>query len=88
MTEIVAARPKTRIFPGRPDQVTHVRKFVGRVLDGNPVTDDVVFLVSELATNAVLHTASGQGGTFAVAIRQHATRVRVEVWDAPRTGIW
>jgi anti-sigma regulatory factor (Ser/Thr protein kinase) len=82
VTDIVAARPKTRIFPGTPDQVAHARRFVGRVLDGNPVADDAALLTSELATNAVVHTASGQGGTFAVAVRQHAAGVRVEVWDA------
>ena len=82
VTELRAARPKTRIFPGERDQVAHARKFVARVLDGNPRADDAALLTSELATNAVLHTASGQGGTFAVAVRQHAKRVRVEVWDA------
>ena len=82
VTELVAARPKTRIFPGERDQVGHARKFVGRVLDGNALADDAALLTSELATNAVLHTASGQGGTFAVAVRQQATLVRVEVWDA------
>jgi anti-sigma regulatory factor (Ser/Thr protein kinase) len=82
VTDIVAVRPKTRIFPGQRDQVAHARKFVGRVLDGNPLADDAALLTSELATNAVLHTASGQDGTFAVAVRQHADRVRVEVWDA------
>jgi anti-sigma regulatory factor (Ser/Thr protein kinase) len=58
------------------------RQFVGRVLDGNPVASDAVLLTSELATNAVVHTASGQGGTFSVAVHQDATWIRVEVWDA------
>jgi anti-sigma regulatory factor (Ser/Thr protein kinase) len=82
VTELVAARPKTRIFPGQRDQVGHARKFVVRVLGGNPLADDAALLVSELATNAVVHTASGRDGTFAVAVRQHANQVRVEVWDA------
>lgn len=81
MTEAVAARPKARIFPGERDQVAHARKFVGRVLEGSPVADDAALLASELVTNAVVHTASGQGGTFAVIVRPYATRVRVEVWD-------
>jgi anti-sigma regulatory factor (Ser/Thr protein kinase) len=82
VTDIVAVRPKTRIFPGQRDQIGHARRFVGRVLDGNPLADDAALLTSEVATNAVLHTASGQGGTFAVTVRQLANRVRVEVWDA------
>jgi len=82
VTDIVAVRPKTRIFPGQRDQIGHARRFVGRVLDGNPLAQDAALLTSELATNAVLHTASGKGGSFAVTVRQHASRVRVEVWDA------
>jgi anti-sigma regulatory factor (Ser/Thr protein kinase) len=82
VTDTVATRTKTRIFPGSPDQVAHARQFVGRVLAGHPVANDAALLTSELATNAVVHTASGQDGTFAVAVRQHAAMVRVEVWDA------
>lgn len=82
VTEIVTARPKTRVFPGEPGQVAHARRFVARVLDSHPLADDAALLTSELVTNAVLHTASGQGGSFAVAVRWHATQVRVEVWDA------
>ncbi len=39
-------------------------------------------LVSELATNAVTHTASGDGGQFTVTVYQAGTWVRVEVRDA------
>ena len=82
MTDTVTTRTKTRIFPGSPDQVVHARQFVRRVLAGHPVADDAVLLASELATNAVIHTASGSGGTFAVSVRQHGAMVRIEVWDA------
>jgi len=41
-----------------------------------------VLLTSELAANAVLHTASGNGGTFGVTVSHDASLVRVEVHDA------
>ncbi len=67
-------RPKRRVFPGRSDQVAHARRFVMRALDGCPMTDEAVLRVSELATNALLHTASGDGGEFEVTV------VRGESW--------
>jgi anti-sigma regulatory factor (Ser/Thr protein kinase) len=54
---------------------------VGVLVDGCPVSDDAVLLSSELATNAVLHSASGAGGTFSVSVLVESGRVRVEVHD-------
>lgn len=71
-----------RTFPGSPDQVAHVREFVRLVLGPLPVVDEAVLLASELATNAVVHTASGQGGTFDVAVSRYPSGVHVEVHDA------
>jgi anti-sigma regulatory factor (Ser/Thr protein kinase) len=45
------------------------------------VLDEAVLLASELCTNALLHTASGHGGTFEVAICSRSFSVRVEVRD-------
>lgn len=41
----------------------------------------MVLLTSELATNAVQHSASGQGGRLAVVISHAPGRVRVTVCD-------
>jgi anti-sigma regulatory factor (Ser/Thr protein kinase) len=82
VTDIFAARPWVRVFPGTCDQVANARKFIARVLDGNPAADDAALLTSELATNAVIHTASGAGGTFGVSVRVKPDLVRVEVCDA------
>ena len=71
-----------RSFPGNPDQIARVRGFVRLVLRTVPVADEAVLLASELATNAVVHTASGHGGTFAVTVRRYPSAVRVEVHDA------
>lgn len=71
-----------RTFPGRPDQVARVRELVRLVLGRLPVVDEAVLLASQLATNAVIHTASGQGGVFDVAVSRYPSAVRVEVHDA------
>ena len=59
------------------------RRFVASAIrHGGPARDISRLLVSEAATNALLHSASGDGGTFAVeyAISDHL--LRVEVHDA------
>jgi hypothetical protein len=70
-----------RTFPGRRDQVGAARGFVQSVLDTCPSGNDAVLLTSELAANAVLHTASGDGGSFRVAVRHTDRLTRVEVTD-------
>jgi hypothetical protein len=82
----VAPRPPRLcewFFPGRRDQVGLARAVVARFLDGCPVAADVVLLVSELAANAVAHSASGQpGGTFTVRARiRNGGSVYAEVED-------
>jgi anti-sigma regulatory factor (Ser/Thr protein kinase) len=71
----------TRAFPGRPDQVSRAREFVRQVLGPVPVADEAVLLVSELCTNALLHTGSGAGGSFEVAVYRRSFWLRVEVRD-------
>jgi anti-sigma regulatory factor (Ser/Thr protein kinase) len=71
-----------RAFPGTPDQIARVREFVRLALGPVPVVDEAVLLASELATNAVIHTASGQGGAFGVAVSRYPSAVRIEVHDA------
>lgn len=77
----LGGRAATRRFPGQHDQVCQARQFVAEALGQVPVLDDVVLLVSELCTNALVHTASGEGGTFEVAILPGPSCVRVEVRD-------
>ena len=69
--------------PGRPERVAEVRRFVRRALgDASPLAETAVLLASELATNAVLHSASGQpGGSATVLITEIGGGVRVEVAD-------
>ena len=51
-----------------------------------PPADDAAFLISELATNACAHTASGhRGGTFTVRIHTFPGHIRAEVEDQGST---
>jgi len=69
-------------FPGHASAVSQARRFVADVLgDGFPGRDDVLLLVSEIAANAVRHSASGDGGEFEVAVSVAGGLVRVEVGD-------
>lgn len=72
-----------REFPARPDQVGQARKFVALALGGCPVSNDAVLCVSELASNSVIHSASGRpGGAFTVRAEvRRGDYVRVEVHD-------
>jgi len=77
-----ATRPRRRVFPGDPAQVAHARRFVQRTLAPHGLAADAALLTSELATNAVQHTVTGQGGTFEIIICQRPATVRIAVIDA------
>ena len=78
---VLAVRPRRRSFAGRPDQVACARDFVRRMVGRCPVIDEAVLLVSELATNALVHTASGSGGRFDVTVLGGETSLMVAVTD-------
>jgi serine/threonine-protein kinase RsbW len=77
-----------RVFAAQPLQVALARRFVAGVLTGLGPADDVVLCVSELASNAVLHSHSREpGGQFVVRTGMTATgRIRAEIED--RGGPW
>ncbi|KOX22135.1 ATP-binding protein [Nocardiopsis sp. NRRL B-16309] len=59
-----------------------VREFLDRMGHSDEVLDDAELAVSELATNALLHSRSGQsGGVMTLFIRSDAGRLRVAVAD-------
>ncbi|MDJ0342702.1 ATP-binding protein [Streptomyces sp. H10-C2] len=77
--------PACRTFPGSPAHVSAARRYVTQVLidpDYRRVVDDAVLLVSELASNAILHTRSGDpGGGFTVELAFPADMLRIAVHD-------
>ena len=71
-----------REFSGHADQVAAARRFVSSAIRrGGPVREATGLLVSEAATNALLHSASGDGGSFAVEYLISDDLLRVEIHD-------
>jgi anti-sigma regulatory factor (Ser/Thr protein kinase) len=71
-----------RAFPGTAEQVGAARRFAAGLLEGSPFRDDAVVVLSELFTNALLHTASGKpGGLVVVQISRWRRGVRIAVTD-------
>ena len=88
MSNATVTIPQARTFAGLPEEIRNVRDFVGQLLEGCPVADGVVLLASELATNAIRHTASAVGHVasdtdcaFVVLVHAVDGWVRVEVHD-------
>jgi anti-sigma regulatory factor (Ser/Thr protein kinase) len=82
-----ADRPRRRIFPGEPTQAGHARRFVQQALATHGAATDAALLTSELATNAIQHTATGQGGTFEVIVCQRPATIRIAVLDGGSLAI-
>lgn len=72
-----------RAFPGEARQLHEVRRYVdGLLADDCPDRDAVIACVSELASNALTHTRSGNGGTFVVHVQRAVSALRIAVADA------
>ena len=83
----------TRDFHGDKDQVREARYWIADLLPDCDPLADVLLLASELCTNAVVHTHSGDaGGRFSVAVEWTGEVARVVVGDqgspkAPTIGV-
>jgi anti-sigma regulatory factor (Ser/Thr protein kinase) len=80
MVAVQAGTRYTGTFHGRAEEVSRVRREVAGYLGRCPVADDLVFLASELAANAILHTQS-RGSTFTVRCHASPGQARIEVED-------
>ncbi|MGH3342731.1 MAG: ATP-binding protein [Carbonactinosporaceae bacterium] len=70
-----------RWFPGEPAAVSQARAWLAALLRPLPVLDDAVIVVSELATNALTHTASGREGYTVGVCHAGPNRLRLLVSD-------
>jgi anti-sigma regulatory factor (Ser/Thr protein kinase) len=71
-----------RDFPGGEDQVRQVRHWIEDLLPQCDPLAEIVLLASELCTNAVMHTRSGNaGGRFTVDVEWAPWAARVVVGD-------
>jgi serine/threonine-protein kinase RsbW len=73
--------PLRRVFAGEERQLGLMRRWLASLLPACSVRDDVAGIATELGSNAIRHSASGRGGTFAVEITLSASIVRVAVVD-------
>jgi anti-sigma regulatory factor (Ser/Thr protein kinase) len=79
-----------QVFRANARQVGAARAFLAAALTGWPAADDAVLCLSELASNAIMHSRSREpGGSFTVRAQLDRQRLRVEVadqggpWDSP-----
>ena len=75
-----AATRHAATYPGRADQLHHVRSAVASHLAECATADDAVLIASELAANAILHSRS-RAGRFTVRTELHPGHVRIEAED-------
>jgi anti-sigma regulatory factor (Ser/Thr protein kinase) len=80
-----------RVLVGEAASVAAARAFVRQALGQVPgvaaaAVQDAAMCTSELVTNAIVHTRSGNpGGTFRLGVQLHRTYAVVEVEDQGRT---
>jgi anti-sigma regulatory factor (Ser/Thr protein kinase) len=79
-TPVQAATRYAGIFPGHAEEAARVRREIAAYLDNCPVTQDMILIASELATNTILHTRS-RGSTFRVRCQLSPRAARIEVED-------
>jgi serine/threonine-protein kinase RsbW len=74
----------TACFPGAAAEVGEARDFVRGVLGADwPAIDDVLLMVSEVASNAVRHTGSaGPDSSFDVTVSATDDTLRISVGDS------
>lgn len=68
------------VVPGRPEVVPALRTLIGSLLARHPAIDDIRLMTTEIITNTIQHTRSGERGgmlTLAVLDAGHATRIEV-----------
>jgi serine/threonine-protein kinase RsbW len=77
----------SRAFLAIPAQVWEARQFLSAILDGRPSADDAIVCLSELVTNATVHSRSREpDGHFCIRVQLHGSHLRVEVSD--QGGPW
>ncbi|MFF3380793.1 ATP-binding protein [Streptomyces sp. NPDC002680] len=73
--------------PGFPEEISRARRWTRDILRDSPMANDAELIVSELSTNAVLHTASGlEAGSFHLALAVSAQVIALSVTDDGGTG--
>ena len=72
---------RQRLFRGQESELRHLRRWLTGLFPDCPERDDLISVAVELGTNAVQHTASGDGGWFTVEVTHKTAVVRLDVTD-------
>ena len=79
----------TRTCTATGPHIREARQFLSGILRNCEGADDAVLCLSELATNAAIHSNSSKsGGTFTVSVQMSARGLRVEVLDQGGSWTW
>lgn len=70
-----------QVFPGHERELSNMRRWLSLLLPDCPARDNVLSVATELGSNAIQHTASGQGGSFTVEITWRPSTAQVTVAD-------
>ena len=75
--------PLLRVLPGTPESAGAARSMTRQLLgEGHPAAETAQLVISELVTNAIVHTNSGApGGTVTVALCPGPDGILVQVRD-------
>jgi|SRR5215469_6669737 len=75
--------PMLAVLPGTPESVSAARQIARELLgDGHPAIETAMLLISELVTNSVLHSRSGEpGGRVTVVLCTGPAGILVQVSD-------
>ena len=76
-----------QVFAGEASQLALVREWLASLLPPGELRADVISIATELGSNAIRHTASGLGGSFAVELTCDSFTVRVAVTDDGGPGV-
>lgn len=77
----------TLTLPGSERCVAHARRFVRDLVgEEHPAVDDAELCASELVTNAVMHTESGNGGHVTITVARDGDVLEVCVADDGADG--
>ena len=74
------------VCPGLPEEVGRVRRWTRDILGDSPCADDAALIATELGSNALLHTTSGDStGVLSVMLTVDERLVSIAVLDSGGT---
>src|ERR1700742_4040570 len=76
-----------RLFRGQESELRQLRRWLCVLLPDTSARDDLISVAVELGTNAIQHTASGDGGWFTVEVACLGPVIRVAVTDEGGPGV-